>query len=162
MFVSERNKQHQRVLCNEIRSLPNETIEQLTVRIKTLVRKALNLTHSLNTHDYKNTKLAEVSLMTLTTQLGKIPEKKKASHPCSVREPEIDFRKLVNKLEQAEITMKLEETENLKLHCVNNIHTSTTQINNKQSSDIELAEKITLRVIKYIYGVEYLREKSKL
>ena len=40
MFVSERNKQHQRVLCNEIRRLPNETIKQLAVRIETLVRKA--------------------------------------------------------------------------------------------------------------------------
>ena len=27
MFDSERNKQHQRVLCNEIRRLPNKTIE---------------------------------------------------------------------------------------------------------------------------------------
>ena len=49
MFDSERNKQHQRVLCNEIRRLPNETIKQLAVRIETLVRKA----YSLNTHDYK-------------------------------------------------------------------------------------------------------------
>ena len=38
MFDSERNKQHQRVLCNEIRRLPNETIKQLAVRIETLVR----------------------------------------------------------------------------------------------------------------------------
>ena len=52
IFDSERNKQHQRVLCNEIRRLPNETIKQLAFRIKTLVRKAF----SLNTHDYKNTK----------------------------------------------------------------------------------------------------------
>ena len=37
MFDSERNKQHQRVLCNEIRRLPNETIKQLAVRIETLV-----------------------------------------------------------------------------------------------------------------------------
>ena len=51
MFDSERNKQHQRTLCNEIRRLPNETIKQLAVRIETLVRKA----YSLNTHDYKNT-----------------------------------------------------------------------------------------------------------
>ena len=51
MFDSERNKQHQRVLCNEIHRLPNETIKQLAVRIETLVRKA----YSLNTHDYKNT-----------------------------------------------------------------------------------------------------------
>ena len=34
MFGSERNKQHQRVLCNEIGRLPNETIKQLAVRIK--------------------------------------------------------------------------------------------------------------------------------
>ena len=37
MFDSERNKQHQRVLRNEIRRLPNETIKQLAVRIETLV-----------------------------------------------------------------------------------------------------------------------------
>ena len=34
---SERNKQHQRVLCNEIRRLPNETIKQLAVRIVSLI-----------------------------------------------------------------------------------------------------------------------------
>ena len=49
MFDSERNKQHQRVLCNEIRRLPNATIKKLAVRIETLVRKA----YSLNRHDYK-------------------------------------------------------------------------------------------------------------
>ena len=55
MFDSERNKPHQPVLCNDIRRLPNETIKQLAVRIKTLVRKA----YSFNTHDYKNTKMTE-------------------------------------------------------------------------------------------------------
>ena len=50
-------------------------------------------------------------MMILTPQLRKIPIKKKASHPSSICEPDIDFSKLVDKLEQAEITMKLEETE---------------------------------------------------
>ena len=45
MFDSEKNKQHQRVLCNEIRRLPNETIKQLAVRIETLVRKHIHLIH---------------------------------------------------------------------------------------------------------------------
>ena len=138
-FESEKNKQHQRVLCNEIRRLPNETIKLLAVRIETLVRK----TYSLNTHDYKNTKMTEVLLMTLTTQLRKIAIKKRASHPSSIREPDLDFRKLVDKLEQAEITMKLEETENLKLQYVNRIETNTTHINNIQESDTYLIEKIT-------------------
>ena len=53
--------------------------------------------------------------MTLTLQLRKIAIKKRASHPSSIREPDLDFRKLVDKLEQAEITMKLDETKNLKL-----------------------------------------------
>ena len=75
--------------------------------------------------------------MTLTPQLQKIAIKKRASHPSSIREPDLGFRKLVNKLEQAEITMKLEETENLKLH------TTTTHINNIHNSDINLSEKIT-------------------
>ena len=139
MFDSERNKQQQRVLCNEIRRLPNETIKQLAVRIETLVRKA----YSLNTHDYKNTKMTEILMMTLTPQLRKIAIKKRASHPSSIREPDLDFRKLVDKLEQAEITMKLEETENLKLQYVNRIETNTTNINNIQDSDTDLVEKIT-------------------
>ena len=139
MFDSERNKQHQRVLCNEIRRLPNETIKQLAVRIETLVRKA----YSLNTHDYKNTKMTEILMMTLTPLLRKIAIKKRASHPSSIREPDLDFRKLVDKLEQAEITMKLEETENFKLQYVNHIETKTTHINNIQESDVDLFEKIT-------------------
>ena len=102
MFDFERNKQHQRVLCNEIR--------RLAVQIETLVRKA----YSLNTHDYMNTKLTEILMMTLTPQLRKIAIEKRASHPSSSREPDLDFRKLVDKLEQAEITIKLEETEKLK------------------------------------------------
>ena len=126
MFDSERNKQHQRVLCNEIRRLPNETIKQLAIRIETLIRKA----YSLNTHDYKNTKMTKILLMTLTPQLRKITIKKRVSHPSSIREPDLDFRKQVDKLEQAEITIKLEETENLKLQYVNNIQTTTSQINN--------------------------------
>ena len=110
IFDSERNKQHQRFLCNVSRRLPNETIKQLAVRMETLVRKA----NSLNTHDYKNTKMTEILMMTLTLQLRKMAIKKRASHPSSIREPNLDFRKLIDKLEQAEIMMKLEETENLK------------------------------------------------
>ena len=111
MFDSERNQQHQRVLCNEIRKLPNETIKQLAVRIETLVRKA----YSLNKNDYINTKMTEILMMTLTPQMRKIAIKKRALHPSSIREPDLDFRKLVDKLEQVEITMKLEETEIRKL-----------------------------------------------
>ena len=58
--------------------------------------------------------MAKILMMTLTTQLQKIAIKKRASHPFSIREPDLDFRKQVDKLQQAEITMKLEETENLK------------------------------------------------
>ena len=42
-----------------------------------------------------------------------------------------------------EITMKLEETENLKLQYVNNIQTTTSQKNNIHDSDTELSGKIT-------------------
>ena len=69
--------------------------------------------------------------------------KKTASHPSSIREPGLDFRKLVDKLEQAEITMKLEQTANLKLQYVNCIETNTTHINNIQESDRDLSEKVT-------------------
>ena len=138
-LILNEKKHHQRVLCNEICKLPNATIKQLAVRIETIVRKA----YSLNTHDYKNSKMTESLMMTLTPQLRKIAIKKRASHPSSIREPDLDFRKLVDKLEQAEITMKLEETENLKLKYVNRIETNTTQVNNIHDSDVDLTEKIT-------------------
>ena len=82
-------------------------------------------------------------MITLTPQLRKIAIKKRTSYPSSIREPDLGFRKLVDKLEQAEITMKLEETENLQLQYVNNNQTTTTQINNIHNSDTDLSEKIT-------------------
>ena len=87
--------------------------------------------------------MTEVLMMTLTPQLRKIAIEKRASHPSSIREPDLDFRKLVDKLERAEITMKLEETVNLKVQYVNGIETNTTQINNIHDSNVDLTEKIT-------------------
>ena len=81
--------------------------------------------------------------MTLTPQLRKMAIKKRASHPSSIREPDLGFIKLVDKLEQAEITIKLEETENLNLQYVNRIETNTTHVNNIQEPDTDLIEKIT-------------------
>ena len=60
-----------------------------------------------------------------------------------IREPEIDFAKLVDKLEQAERTMKLEETQKSKLHTVSNIQTTTSHMNNIQEADNDLAKKPT-------------------
>ena len=87
--------------------------------------------------------MTEILRVTLTPLLNKTAIKKRASHPSSIREPDIDFRKLVDKLEQAEITIKVEETKILKLQYKNNIQTTTSQINNIQYSDNDLAEKIT-------------------
>ena len=92
--------------------------------------------------------MTEIFLTTLTPQLRKVAKKKRASHPSSIREPVIDFRKLVDKLEQAELTLELEETGNLKSQYVN-VH----------DSDSELAEKITQ--ILNIYGKDpYFKGKS--
>ena len=54
--------------------------------------------------------MTEILMMTFTSQMGKMALKKRASHPSSIREPYLDFRKLVDKLKQAEVTMKLEDT----------------------------------------------------
>ena len=125
--------------------------------METIIRKA----YSLNTYDYKITKMTEILMMTLTPQLRKIAIKKRASHPSSIREPDLDFRKLVDKLEQEEITMKIEETENLKLQYVNRIETkTTTHINNIQESDIDLSEKITEILNIYEKSPNYKRKPS--
>ena len=68
MFDSERNKQIQRFLCNEIRRLSNEILKQLVEINENLVPKA----YSLNMHDYKNTKTKEILMMTITRQFNKI------------------------------------------------------------------------------------------
>ena len=139
IFDSERNNKHQRVLCNEIRRLPKETVKQSAVRIKTLVRKV----YSFNTHDYKNTKMTEILMTTLAPQLRKTAIKKSASYPSSIREPDLGLRKLVDKLEQAELTRKLEERKNPKLQYVKRIQRNTSQINNIHDSDVDLSEKVT-------------------
>ena len=57
--------------------------------------------------------MTEILMMTLTPQFRKIAIKKRASHPSSIREPDLDFKKLVDKLEQVEITMKLEKKQKI-------------------------------------------------
>ena len=131
MFDAERNKQHQRVLFNITCRLPTETIKQLAVSIETLVRKA----YSLKTHDYKNTKMTEVLMMTLKPQLRKIAIKERSSHPSSIRKLNRDFQKLVDKLAQAKVTVKLAETENLKLQNVNKVRTKISPIKKIQNYD---------------------------
>ena len=83
-----------------------------------------------------------ILMTTLTPQFKKIGTKKRASHPRPTREPDIDFRKVVKKLEQIEITMKLEEPENLKLQFVNNVQTTTLQIN-------KIYNKLADQLLKY-------------
>ena len=86
--------------------------------------------------------MREILMMTLTPQLRKIAIKKGALHSSSIRKPDLGFRKTVDKVEQAEINIKLEETENLKLQYVN-IQITTSHINNINDSDTDLSEKIT-------------------
>ena len=99
-------------------------------------------------------------MITLTPQLRKIAIKERASHPSSIREPNLDFRKLVDKLEQTKITMKLEETENLIQQYVNNIQTLTSQIINIHDSDTELDEKITQTINIYEKNPNFLRQTT--
>ena len=47
-------------------------------------------------------------------------KKRRASHLSSIRELDIDLRKLVNKMEQAENTIIPEESKNLKLQYAHN------------------------------------------
>ena len=58
--------------------------------------------------------MTAILMMTLIPKLRKIAMKKRASHPSSIRKPDMDFRILVDKAEETDITMKLEETKNLK------------------------------------------------
>ena len=48
-------------------------------------------------------------MISITPQLSKIAIKKRASHPPSFREHNTTFRKIVDKIKQAEITKKLKQ-----------------------------------------------------
>ena len=80
MILKETNK-----IKEFYRTLPYETIKQLAFKFETIVRKA----YSLNSHEYKNTKMTETLMITLTPQLRKIAIKKRTSHPSSNREPDL-------------------------------------------------------------------------
>ena len=77
----------------------------------------------------------------MNTTIGRIAIKKTATYSSSVCEQEIDFRKLVDKLEQAELPMKLEETDDFELQNISNPLTFFSQINNLHDSDSKLAGK---------------------
>ena len=86
-------------------------------------------------------KSTAILMMTLTPQLRKIAKKESlTSNPISRTRHRLP-KTSREKLEQAKFTMKLEETKNIKLQFVNNIHTSTSQIYNIHDFDAELAEK---------------------
>ena len=72
--------------------------------------------------------MTEDLMVTLTPQLRQIATKRRASHALSIQDRDIEFQKLIDKIEQAEKTMKIEKTENLKLQNVGNIQTRTSQI----------------------------------
>ena len=129
-----RSKQHQRDLCNEIRRLLNETIKQLAVGIETLETKAycLKMHDYKNTHDYKTDLNFNDDSNTTTTQNC---NKKESITSIINSKTDIEFQKLIDKLEQTEITMNLEERENLQLQYVINIQTTTSQINHIRDSD---------------------------
>ena len=65
------------------------------------------------------------------------PQNKKTAFPQTTIQPTVK-PSVAPKYSQAEITMNLEEKKNLKLHYVNNIHTSTSQLNSILDSDTEL------------------------
>ena len=90
-------------------------------------------------------------MRTLTPQLRKIAITERTSHSSLIREPNVDFRILVDKLKHVGITMKFEE--NSKLKYVNNVQTTIPQTNNTQDSVNHLTEK-TIQILN-IYEKKY-------
>ena len=86
--------------------------------------------------------MTKLLMMTLTPQLRKIAEKESIT-PIIISKTQYRFPKTSSNLEQAEIKIKLEKTENLKLQYVENFQTTTSHQNNFQDYDNELAETNT-------------------
>ena len=112
--------------------------KQLAVRIETLMGK----TYSVNTHDFKTRRWPKFYYVLITT----IKERRKnirSLHTSSIREPDKDFRKLVDNIEQAKTAMNIEKTESLLLKQVSIIPETNSYRNNIEDRDTQLAEKLT-------------------
>ena len=79
---------------------------------------------------------------------------KKSTVPSLIRETELYFRSFLDKLEQAEIVMKLKETENLKFQKVTFVQTITSLINDIKDCDYDLA-------VKNLSNPKYLEKEAK-
>ena len=96
-------------------------------------------------------------MRTLTPQLRKIAITERTSHSSLIREPDVDFRILVDKLKHVGITMKFEE--NSKLKYVNNVQTTIPQTNNTQDSVNHLTEK-TIQILNIYEKNTKFKDKS--
>ena len=70
--------------------------ETENLKLQYVNRIETNTTHINNIQESDTDlieKITEILMMTLTPQLRKIAIKKRASHPTSIREPDLDFRK---------------------------------------------------------------------
>ena len=74
------------------------------------------------------------------------------------RRTHLDFQNLVDKLEQADITMILEVTESLKMQYVNYVQTTTPQTDNIQDSDNKKQRKL-LEYYTYTKRVRHSKAK---
>ena len=100
MFDSEKSKQQAKIVLQQLQKHTNESLRSLALRIETLEKTA----YSLYTEDYRSSVMKQTFIRCLDNELKTSALKKHANHKQTPREPETPFKKLVDKIEQMELT----------------------------------------------------------
>ena len=137
MFDSEKSKQQAKIVLQQIQKHLNESLRSLALRIEALVKTA----YSLFTEDYKNSVMNQTFIRRLDNELKTAALKKHANHKPTLREPEMPFKTLLDKMDQMDLTRTI--TNNHKRFYEVSQSTSNQQIDINQISDIYIAIQIT-------------------
>ena len=100
LLDSEKSKQQAKIVLQKFQKHTNESLRSLALRIETLVKTA----YSLYTEDYRNSVINQTFIRCLDNELKLAALKKHANHKQTPREPEMQFKALVDKIDQMDLT----------------------------------------------------------
>ena len=129
MFDSEKSKQQAKIVLQQLQKHTNDSLRSLALRIETLVKTA----YSLYTEDYRNSVMNQTFIRSLDNEIKTSALKKLANYKQTPREPEMQFKTLVDKIDQMDLSIT--KTNNRKRLYEVNQTTSNINVNLKQLNE---------------------------
>ena len=153
MFDSEKSKQQETIVLQQLQKHRNESLRSLALRIETLVKTA----YSLYTEDYRNSVMNQTFIRCLDNELKTAALKKHANHKQTPREPEMPFKALVDKIDQMNLTRtitnnhkrsyEINQTTNNTNDDLKQMNIACNNINDLNQNDLEQFEGTICNVL---------------